>query len=151
MEKAEKAKNGKLKPNSTLDGVPSSLPSLIQAYRIQEKAANVGFDWENKEQVWEKIEEELEEFKIATDKAEREAEMGDLLFSLVNFCRHSGINPDDALARTNKKFKQRFQWVEQASQAQDKKLSELKLHEMEALWQEAKKLEHGKNQVLDER
>ena len=77
------------------------------------------------------------------DKAEREAEMGDLLFSLVNFCRHSGINPDDALARTNKKFKQRFQWVEQASQAQDKKLSELKLDEMEALWQEAKKLEAG--------
>ena len=139
--KAEEKKQqaGRAKPKSTLEGVPSSLPSLIQAYRIQEKAANVGFDWENPSQVLDKVKEELEEFETANTPEEREAEMGDLLFSIVNYCRFMQINPDDALSRTNLKFKRRFMEVEQGAYAQDKSLSELSLEEMEHLWQQAKK------------
>ena len=139
--KAEEKKKqaGEAKPKSTLEGVPTSLPSLIQAYRIQEKAANVGFDWENPSQVLDKVKEELEEFETATTPEEREAEMGDLLFSIVNYCRFMQINPDDALSRTNLKFKKRFMEVEQGAYLQKKSLSELSLEEMETLWQQAKK------------
>ncbi len=126
-------------PKSTLAGVPISLPSLIQAYRIQEKAANVGFDWENPEQVMDKVKEELDEFTSANSPEEREAEMGDLLFSIVNYCRFMNINPDDALSRTNLKFKKRFMEVEKAAFSQQRTLSEMSLEEMEALWQNAKK------------
>ena len=138
-EKAEQAQNGKAPRKSTLAGVPASLPSLIQAYRIQEKAASVGFDWENGEQVWDKVQEELQEFKEAKSETHREEEMGDLLFSLVNYCRFVGINPDDALAKTNEKFKRRFEQVETEALKQDRELSEMTLEEMEALWQAAKK------------
>ena len=141
--KAEEKKQqaGAESPKSTLAGVPASLPSLIQAYRIQEKAANVGFDWENPAQVLDKVKEELDEFASATSSEEQEAEMGDLLFSIVNYCRFMNINPDDALSRTNLKFKNRFMKVEQAAFSQKKALSEMSLEEMEKHWQAAKKQE----------
>ena len=133
---------------SVLGGVPKSLPALVKAMRIQEKAKGAGFDWEKKEQVWEKVEEELEEFKnefnTATlesiDKNKAEKEFGDLLFSLINFARFIDINPEDALEKTNKKFMKRFQYLEQESQKDGKKLSEMSLAEMDKYWEEAKKL-----------
>ena len=137
-EKAAQARNGQKPRKSTLAGVPSSLPSLIQAYRIQEKVASVGFDWENAEQVWDKVQEELMEFKAAETEAHREEEMGDLLFSIVNYCRFVGINPDDALAKTNAKFTRRFEQVEVAALAQKKELADMSLEEMEVLWEAAK-------------
>jgi XTP/dITP diphosphohydrolase len=136
-----KENKGKKKKKLTLDGVPEHLPSLIKALRMQEKAANVGFDWENPKQVWEKVKEEILEFEKAEGKEEREAEMGDLLFSLVNYCRFIDINPEDALARTNQKFKQRFEFVETSAQQEGKTLQELSLPEMEALWQQAKRVD----------
>lgn len=141
--KAEEKKKqaGKAIPKSTLEGVPSGLPSLIQAYRIQEKAANVGFDWEDPSQVLDKVKEELEEFESAHTQDEREAEMGDLLFSIVNYCRFMRINPDDALSRTNLKFKKRFMEVEKGAFSQQRTLSDLSLEEMETLWQKAKELD----------
>lgn len=137
-EKAELAKQGRLRNPSTLDGVPRHLPSLIKAYRMQEKASNVGFDWPNKDEVWLKVKEEIEEFEQASTSAEKEEEMGDLLFSLVNYCRFSGINPEDALARSNEKFKTRFTYIEEMAKKQTKDISELSLDEMESYWQEAK-------------
>ena len=141
--KAEEKKNksGSKQPKSTLQGVPSSLPSLIQAFRVQEKVANIGFEWEHAEQVIEKIQEEIEEFNDANTPEEKEAEMGDILFSLVNYCRFVGINPDDALMKTNIKFKRRFMEVEKRAFDQHKDLSELSLEEMEAAWQQAKNKE----------
>jgi len=133
---------------SVLSGVPASLPALVKAMRIQEKARGVGFDWDEKQQVWEKVEEELQEFKDnfnietgeAIDQKEAEGEFGDLLFSLVNYSRFVDINPETALERTNKKFIKRFQYLEEASKADGKSLSEMTLNEMDAYWNKAKEL-----------
>lgn len=131
---------------SVLAGVPASLPSLVKAYRIQDKVRGVGFDWENSAQVWEKVEEELAEFKAEFD-VERgetgnidraEAEFGDLLFSLVNYARKIGINPDTALERTNKKFQQRFTYLEEQARTDGRELKEMTLAEMDVYWNEAK-------------
>jgi MazG family protein len=133
---------------SVLGGVPTSLPALVKAMRIQEKARGVGFDWDNEDQVWEKVQEELEEFKqeIKPDHGgepnlnNAKAEFGDLLFSLVNYARFVDINPEEALERTNKKFIKRFQYLETASKKDGKMLGEMTLNEMDAYWNEAKKL-----------
>ncbi|MBX3103227.1 MAG: nucleoside triphosphate pyrophosphohydrolase [Bacteroidetes bacterium] len=130
------------KPRSVLAGVPASMPALLQAYRMQEKVAAVGFDWEAAPQVWDKVQEELGELQTAVhtgDAGQMTEELGDVLFSLINYARFIGVNPEDALARTNRKFMQRFRYIEDAAQAQDKALKEMSLEEMEALWQEAKK------------
>jgi len=137
-----KLKEGK---KSVLEGVPTSLPALLKAYRMQEKAGGVGFEWEHKDQVWDKVEEELQELQeeVSQNAAiERvEDEFGDLMFALVNYARYIGVNPEDALERTNKKFKRRFEHIEQRAEAQHKKLHDMNLEEMDALWNEAKKLE----------
>ena len=132
---------------SVLGGVPVSLPALVKASRIQEKARGVGFDWDNKEQVWEKVEEELQEFKAefntsdhtAIDKEKAEAEFGDLLFSLINYARFIDINPEDALEKTNKKFIHRFQYLENKANGLGKSLKDMSLVEMDIFWNEAKK------------
>lgn len=132
---------------SVLAGVPRSLPALVKAYRIQDKVRGVGFDWEEKHQVWQKVEEELAEFKnefdvntevINTERAE--AEFGDLLFSLVNYARFIGINPENALERTNKKFIKRFSHLETRAKEIGKSLKEMTLAEMDVFWEEAKKI-----------
>lgn len=127
---------------SILSGVPNSMPSLIKAFRMQEKAANVGFDWENKEEVWGKVREEIaeveEEMRLG-DKASFEKEFGDLLFSLVNVARLYDINPDNALEQTNNKFRRRFTYVEEHSLKQGRELKNMTLAEMDELWNEAKK------------
>jgi MazG family protein len=138
----------KLKKNkSVLEGVPQSLPALVKAMRIQDKARGVGFDWERKEQVWQKVEEEMLEFKkefnVDTDepidKQKALAEFGDLLFSLVNYARFINIDPEEALERTNKKFIQRFQFLETESAKDGKKMGEMTLAEMDVYWERAKK------------
>lgn len=140
----------KLKENtnrSVLAGVPQSLPSLIKAYRIQEKVRGVGFDWDNKEQVWEKIEEEMQEFKDELDiddSDKMEKEFGDILFALVNYARFVGVNPDTALERTNKRFMRRFEQVEKLVKQDAKDLHDMKLVEMDEYWQKAKKLVEDK-------
>lgn len=127
---------------SVLAGVPTSLPSLTKAHRIQDKARGVGFDWDKQEQVWDKVKEELAEFeenlKNNSSFAEKEAEFGDLLFSLVNAARLYDINPDTALERTNQKFIQRFAYLESKTIAQGKDLKKMSLEEMDKLWEEAK-------------
>ncbi len=133
----EKAEKG-MKKISVLDGVPNQLPSLIKAQRMQEKASSQGFDWDNKEQVWEKVQEEIQEFAEAKSPEEQAAEMGDLLFSLVNYCRFLGVNADDALSQTNHKFKTRFQYVEDRARETGRNLPELDLEEMDRYWEEAK-------------
>ena len=128
---------------SALSGVPKSLPALIKAIRIQEKARGVGFDWEKPEQVWEKVEEELNEFRHEADANHHEKateEFGDLLFSLINYARFKNINPDEALERTNKKFIKRFQYLESESAKDGKKLSEMTLEQMDVYWNKAKTL-----------
>lgn len=132
---------------SVLEGVPKSLPALVKAIRIQDKARGVGFDWEKKEQVWEKVEEEMQEFKNefnvdaeAINKEKVMAEFGDLLFSLVNYARFIEIDPEEALERTNKKFIKRFQYLETESIKSGKKLSEMSLDEMNLYWEKAKLL-----------
>ncbi len=129
---------------SVLSGVPKSLPSLTKAYRIQDKARGVGFDWKEKEQVWDKVKEELAEFeenlRNNSEFSEKEAEFGDLVFSLVNAARLYNINPDTALERTNQKFIQRFGYLERKTIAQGKDLKEMSLEEMDVFWEEAKKL-----------
>ena len=127
---------------SVLGGVPNSLPALVKAARIQEKARGVGFDWENKEQVWEKVEEEMQEFKAELDDAnteDAEAEFGDLLFSLINYARFVNINPENALEKTNRKFIKRFQYLESKAAAQGKQLQDMTLAEMDIFWNEAKR------------
>lgn len=132
---------------SVLGGVPKSLPALIKAMRIQEKARGVGFDWEEKSQVWEKVEEEMQEFKdefnVADEKEidqeKASGEFGDLLFSLINYARFIDINPEEALERTNKKFIKRFQYLESAAKESGKNLSEMTLAEMDVYWNEAKR------------
>ncbi|MCE7069350.1 nucleoside triphosphate pyrophosphohydrolase [Dyadobacter sp. CY327] len=131
---------------SVLGGVPASLPALVKAMRIQEKARGVGFDWDEKQQVWDKVQEELQEFKESfniengevIDQKEAEGEFGDLLFSLVNYSRFVDINPETALERTNKKFIRRFQYLEEAARAKGKSLSDMTLEEMDVYWNEAK-------------
>ncbi len=127
---------------SVLGGVPNSLPALVKAARIQEKARGVGFDWENKEQVWEKVEEEMQEFKAELDDAnteDAEAEFGDLLFSLINYARFVNINPENALEKTNRKFIKRFQYLESQAATQGKQLQDMTLAEMDIFWNEAKR------------
>jgi len=134
-----KLKEGK---TSVLEGVPNSLPALVKASRIQEKVAGVGFDWEKPEQVWEKVEEELNEFKVEVDKGDADAmedEFGDVLFSMVNYARFLNINPENALERTNKKFKKRFQYLEKKAKGLNKDLKDMTLGEMDVFWEEAKK------------
>lgn len=134
-----KLKEGK---TSVLEGVPNSLPALVKASRIQEKVAGVGFDWEKPEQVWEKVEEELNEFKVEVDKGDADAmedEFGDVLFSMVNYARFLNISPENALERTNKKFKKRFQYLEAQAKAINKELKDMTLGEMDVFWEEAKK------------
>ncbi len=136
-----KLKEGK---TSVLEGVPRSLPSMVKAQRIQEKARGAGFDWENKNQVWDKVQEELAEFKEASltaDKDKMQDELGDLFFSLINYARFIDINPDEALERTNKKFISRFKFLENSVAANGKKLNEMSLEEMDVYWNEAKKKE----------
>lgn len=130
---------------SVLGGVPQSLPALVKAMRIQEKARGIGFDWEKKEQVWEKVNEEMTEFgeEIKKGPANMEAaknEFGDLLFSLVNYARFVDIDPEEALERTNKKFIKRFQYLENESKKDGKSMAEMSLSEMDEYWEEAKKL-----------
>ena len=131
-----KKKEGK---KSVLSGVPKSLPALVKAYRMQDKTAQVGFEWENIDQVWEKVKEEVgelhETIKKEETQARREEEFGDVLFSLVNYARFAGIDPETALAKTNVKFKTRFEYIEAHA---DKSLEEMTLMEMDALWEEAK-------------
>ena len=129
---------------TVLSCVPAALPSLIKAYRIQDKARNVGFDWEERSQVWEKVKEEIREFQAEVeqmDKEKAEQEFGDVLFSLINAARLYKINPDNALEHTNQKFIRRFNYVEQHSIRQGRSLKEMTLAEMDALWEEAKRLE----------
>ena len=124
-----------------LSGVPNSLPSLIKAYRIQDKARNVGFDWKEKEDVWEKVQEELEELKVELAKGDKEnstKELGDFLFSVINAARLYKLNPDNALEKTNQKFIRRFNYVEDHSLKQGKNLKDMSLEEMDKLWDEAK-------------
>ena len=126
---------------TVLSGIPNSMPSLIKAYRMQEKAANVGFDWDKKEDVWEKVREEIAEVETEMqrgDKAAMEKEFGDLLFSLVNAARLYGINPDNALEMTNAKFRRRFGYVEENSLGQGRNLRDMTLEEMDTLWNKAK-------------
>ena len=134
--------------NSVLGGAPKSLPALVKAMRIQEKARGVGFDWEKKEQVWEKVEEEMHEFRnefnVADeklmDKSRAMSEFGDLMFSLINYARFLDINPEEALERTNKKFIHRFTYLETESAKAGRKISEMTLAEMDEYWEKAKKL-----------
>lgn len=130
---------------SVLEGVPKSLPSLVKAGRIQDKARGVGFDWENAEQVWEKVEEEIGELKEEVDQhSERiESEFGDVLFSLINYARFLDINPDDALEKANKKFIRRFQYLENESAKDGKRMGEMTLAEMDVYWNEAKVIENS--------
>jgi len=122
---------------SVLGGVPNSMPSLVKAMRMQDKAAQVGFDWPSKDDVWDKVDEELQEFKEA-EGIEKEEEFGDLLFSLVNYARWLKINPDDALEKTNKKFKYRFETIEQYAKDNGKRVEEMTLSEMDKIWDLAK-------------
>ncbi|MBQ7947493.1 MAG: nucleoside triphosphate pyrophosphohydrolase [Bacteroidaceae bacterium] len=126
---------------SLLSGVPTSMPSLIKAFRMQEKAANIGFDWDKKEDVWAKVQEELAELQAEMDKGDKEnmqKEFGDFLFSLVNAARLYDINPDTALELTNRKFRNRFGYVEECSKQQGRNLQDMTLAEMDALWNTAK-------------
>ena len=128
---------------TVLSGVPESLPSLIKAYRMQDKARSVGFDWDEKEQVWEKVREELGELQTEINYLNHdrmEDEFGDLLFSIINAARLYKINPDNALERTNKKFRERFNYLESTTKSQGKSLREMTLAEMDVIWEEAKKL-----------
>ena len=133
-----KLKEGK---TSVLQGVPKSSPALVKAIRIQEKVSGVGFDWEEPQQVFEKVEEELEEFNAevkAKNPEAIESEFGDVLFSLINYARFLNINPENALERTNKKFIKRFQYLEQQAKLKKRSLTEMSLDEMEVLWEDAK-------------
>lgn len=129
---------------SVLSGVPAALPSVIKAYRMQDKARNVGFDWEEKEQVWNKVKEEFDELQVEIsqmDKDKAEGEFGDLFFSLINAARLYGINPDNALERTNQKFLRRFNYLEEHTIRQGRSLKDMTLAEMDDIWDEAKKKE----------
>ena len=126
--------------SSVLEGVPTSLPSLVKAYRSQDKVRGVGFDWDNEDQVWAKVEEEIQEFQdeVAAGSDRAADEFGDVLFSLINYARFKGINPDEALERTNRRFKARFQHMEQAVLKDGKTIGEMELKEMDTYWDAAK-------------
>jgi len=143
---------------TVLGGIPEALPALVKAYRIQDKVANVGFDWEKREDVWDKVKEEIAEFeaemrqlpdgptnnKMVNDKmANAEAEFGDLLFAMVNVARLYKLKPDNALEKTNQKFIRRFNYIEQKAAEQGRRLEDMSLDEMEALWQQAKSTDNG--------
>lgn len=135
-----KLKEGK---KSVLEGVPNSLPAMVKATRIQEKARGVGFDWDNQEQVWEKLQEELGELKAEVDAGhaeQMEGEFGDLLFSMINYARFLEVNPENALEKTNQKFIKRFTYLESQAAARGLQLQNMSLQEMDAFWNEAKKL-----------
>jgi XTP/dITP diphosphohydrolase len=135
-----KLKEGK---KSVLEGVPKSLPALVKASRIQDKVKGVGFDWEEPQQVWEKVQEELNELQVEVQSGNQdkiEAEFGDVLFSMINYARFLKINPEDALERTNKKFSKRFQYLESKAKSLNKPLKEMTLAEMDVFWEEAKSL-----------
>ena len=132
----------KARKSGILGGVPRSLPAMVKAFRIGEKAASAGFDWEQKEDVWDKVREEIAEIDVeiaANDKDKMEGEIGDLFFTLINACRLYGIDPENALERTNKKFIKRFGHVETRAAEKGKMVSELPLDELESYWQEAKR------------
>lgn len=132
-----KMKEGK---KSVLSGVPNSLPAMVKAYRMQDKTAQVGFEWENANQVWEKVEEEIQEFKEVangTDQDKIEEEFGDILFSMINYARFKGIDPETALEKINRKFKFRFEYIEANA---NKSLTDMTLDEMDALWNKAKNI-----------
>ena len=138
----QKEKDGN---KTVLSGVPVSLPSLIKAYRIQDKACHVGFDWEKKEDVWKKVREELDELEAELRNEDKEAstkELGDFLFSVINAARLYHLNPDNALEMTNQKFINRFGYVEHQAKEQGKVLKDMTLEEMDKLWSEAKEQEH---------
>ena len=125
-----------------LSGVPAGLPSIVKAYRIQEKARNVGFEWDDASGAWDKLLEEMDEFKVELDRGDHdlaEAELGDLLFAAINVARMNGLSPDNALERTNQKFIRRFNYVEEGAIAQGRNLKDMTLEEMDALWEEAKR------------
>lgn len=146
-EKIKLKEKGSIK-KTVLGGVPKSLPAMVKAMRIQEKARGVGFDWDDKAQVWEKVEEEMNEFKAEfnitddqkIDKEKAQNEFGDLLFSLINYARFLDINPEEALERTNKKFIKRFNYLESESEKDGKQIGEMTLEEMDAYWEKAKSL-----------
>lgn len=141
----QKEKDGN---KSVLAGVPDSLPSLIKAYRIQDKARNVGFDWEKREDAWDKVKEELGELRSELNRDDKEKstdELGDFLFSLINVARLYHLNPDNALERTNQKFIRRFNYIEQKAKAQGKDLKDMTLGEMDAWWNEAKHISTKEN------
>ena len=144
----EQRKQKEREGNKTvLSGVPDSLPSLIKAYRIQDKARNVGFDWEKKEDVWDKVGEEFDELKAELAREDKESstkELGDFLFSVINAARLYKLNPDNALEHTNQKFISRFTYVEQQAKKLGKELKSMTLDEMDNLWNEAKKIENNK-------
>jgi XTP/dITP diphosphohydrolase len=127
---------------SVLEGVPSSLPSLVKATRIQEKVKGIGFEWSDKKDVWNKVQEELEELRIEVneDSEEKEAEFGDVLFSLVNYARYIGVSPESALAKTNAKFINRFQLMEKLIQEDQQEIQDMNLAEMDLFWEKAKKI-----------
>lgn len=134
-----KLKEGK---KSVLEGVPKSLPAMVKANRIQDKVAGVGFDWEKPEQVWEKVQEELSELNDEIKRGNQdniEKEFGDVLFSMINYARFIGVNPENALEKTNKKFINRFQYLEKATKKEGKQLADMSLKEMDAYWEESKK------------
>ncbi len=138
-----KKREGKLK-ESIMEGIPDALPALLKAMRVQERASRVGFDWESPEDVFEKVEEEIEELKNTVKEGRREdieEEFGDLLFSLVNLSRFIGVNPEDALRKTVSKFIRRFRYIEDRAKEEGKDLSSLTLQQMDSLWEEAKRLE----------
>ncbi len=142
-----KLKEGK---KSVLEGVPASLPALVKAMRIQEKVKGIGFDWDTKAQVWDKVQEELGELQEAealNDASEIESEFGDVLFSLINYARFIGVNPENALDKTNLKFKGRFQKMESLMLKANKNISEMDLTEMDVYWEKAKELEKTKKDV----
>ena len=135
-----KLKEGK---KSVMEGVPKSLPAMVKSIRIQEKARGMGFDWDNKQQVWQKVKEEIEEFEIeqkAKDSQKSQEEFGDLLFSLINYSRFVSINPEDALERTNKKFIKRFQYMESQLEKESLKMEDLTLDQLDEYWNKAKSI-----------
>jgi XTP/dITP diphosphohydrolase len=146
----EKIKIQKEGRKSVLAGVPKSLPPLVKAYRMQEKACGVGFDWESPDQVWDKVMEELQEMKDEVDNEDAgktEEEFGDLLFALVNYARFIDVNPEDALEKTNRKFMRRFQYLEENAKKDGKALYDMSLKEMDVYWDEAKAIERNSNKT----
>lgn len=138
----EKIKLDREGNKTVLGGVPTTMPSILKAYRMQEKAAGVGFEWSSTDDAWKKVEEEIAELRETIDNGEtkqrQEEEMGDLLFAMINYSRHIGINPDEALEHTNRKFKERFSYIEKRAAEQGRKVHNLSIDEMLALWREAK-------------